>query len=132
MDERFMKQALLNLITNARAAMPNGGVLTIATNCTNNEIKISVCDTGIGIKKENLEKIFEPYYTTKDTGTGLGLTQVYKIIKEHQGEISVDSDPGTGSDFRIILPMPQKDTRLISYDKNAAVSENETVKGVNN
>ena len=132
MDERFMKQALLNLVTNAKAAMPSGGVLTIATNCTDNEIKISVCDTGIGIKKENLEKIFEPYYTTKETGTGLGLTQVFKIIKEHQGEITVDSAPGTGSDFRIILPMPQNDTRLISYNKNSISSENEAVKGVKN
>jgi len=132
MDERYMKQALLNLVTNAKAAMPCGGVLTIATNSTDNEIKISVCDTGIGIKKENLEKIFEPYYTTKETGTGLGLTQVYKIIKEHQGEISVDSDPGTGSDFRIILPLPQKDTRLISYNKNSADFEKEIVKGDKN
>jgi len=132
MDERYMKQALLNLITNAKAAMPAGGVLTIATNCADNEIKISVCDTGIGIKKENIEKIFEPYYSTKETGTGLGLIQVYKIIKEHQGEISVDSDPGTGSDFRIILPLPQKDKRLISYNKNTDACENEAVKGAEN
>jgi len=118
LDERYMKQALLNLITNARVAMPDGGVLTIATNCVDNEIRISVCDTGIGIKKENIEKIFEPYFTTKETGTGLGLTQVYKIIKEHQGEITVDSEPGTGSDFRIILPVPQKETRLIAYNEN--------------
>jgi len=117
-DERYMKQAMLNLITNAKAAMPKGGVLTIATNYSDNEIKISVCDTGIGIKKENLEKIFEPYYTTKETGTGLGLTQVYKIIREHQGEITVDSEPKTGSDFRIILPVPQKEMRLISYNEN--------------
>ena len=129
MDERYMKQAMLNLVTNAKAAMPKGGVLTIATNCADNEIKISVCDTGVGIKKENLEKIFEPYFTTKETGTGLGLTQVYKIIKEHQGEITVDSEPGTGSDFRIILPIPQKETRLISYDKNTS---NPGVKGVKN
>jgi len=131
MDERYMKQAMLNLVTNAKAAMPSGGVLTIATNCVENEIRISVCDTGIGIHKENLEKIFEPYFTTKETGTGLGLTQVYKIIKEHQGEITVDSEPGTGSDFRIILPMPQKMTRLISYNKNASV-DNDAVKGAKN
>jgi len=115
MDERYMKQAMLNLITNAKAAMPDGGVLTVATNYADNEIRISICDTGIGIKKECLEKIFEPYFTTKETGTGLGLTQVYKIIKEHQGELTVDSAPGMGSDFRIILPVPQKEMRLISY-----------------
>ena len=132
MDERYMKQAMMNLVTNAKAAMPSGGVLTIATNCVENEIRISVCDTGIGIHKEHLEKIFEPYFTTKETGTGLGLTQVYKIIKEHQGEISVDSSPGTGSDFRIILPIPQKKTRLISYNKNSLAAGSEAEKGAKN
>jgi len=116
MDERFMKQALLNLVKNAQAAMPKGGVFTIATNFTDNEIRISVCDTGIGISKENLVKIFEPYFTTTETGTGLGLTQVYKIIREHHGEITVDSTPGTGAEFKINLPLPQRETRFIEYD----------------
>jgi len=115
LDERYMKQALLNLVTNAKAAMPKGGVLTVATNLVDNEIRISVCDTGTGINEENLAKIFEPYFTTKETGTGLGLTQVYKIIREHQGEITVDSAPNQGSEFKIILPVPQKETRLIAY-----------------
>jgi PAS domain S-box-containing protein len=116
-DERYMKQALLNLITNARVAMPNGGVFTIATKYVDNEIRISLCDTGIGISKENLAKIFEPYFTTRETGTGLGLTQVYKIIREHQGEIVVDSEPGTGAEFKIILPIPQKEMRMIAYNE---------------
>ncbi|MDR0319886.1 MAG: PAS domain S-box protein [Treponema sp.] len=115
-DERYMKQALLNLIKNAKNAMPKGGVFTVATNFADNEIRISICDTGIGISKENLAKIFEPYFTTRETGTGLGLTQVYKIIREHQGEIIVDSTPGTGAEFKIILPMPQKETRLLAYN----------------
>ncbi|MCL2720421.1 MAG: ATP-binding protein [Treponema sp.] len=115
-DERFLKQAILNLVKNAQTAMPEGGVFTIATNYADNEIRISVCDTGIGISKENLGKIFEPYFTTTETGTGLGLTQVYKIIREHHGEISVDSMPGTGAEFKIILPMPQKDTRFLEYN----------------
>jgi len=116
-DERYMKQSLLNLIKNAQAAMPKGGVLTISTNFVENEARISICDTGIGIEKENLTKIFEPYFTTKETGTGLGLTQVFKIIREHQGEITVDSAPGEGTDFRIILPVPQKETRMIAYNE---------------
>jgi len=115
-DERYMKQALLNLVKNAQAAMPKGGVFTVATKFADNEIRISLCDTGVGISKENLAKIFEPYFTTRETGTGLGLTQVYKIIREHQGEITVDSSPGTGAEFRITLPVPQKDTRLIAYN----------------
>jgi signal transduction histidine kinase len=115
MDERLMKQALLNLIKNAQTAMPRGGVITIATNYIDNEIRISVCDTGKGITKENLKKIFEPYFTTTETGTGLGLTQVYKIIREHQGEITVDSAPQGGTEFKINLPVPQKKTRMITF-----------------
>ncbi|MDR3343049.1 MAG: PAS domain-containing sensor histidine kinase [Treponema sp.] len=114
-DERFMKQALLNLIKNAIAAMPAGGTLTIKTEAKDMDILISICDTGIGILEENLSKIFEPYFTTKETGSGLGLTLVYKIIREHQGEITVKSREGAGSCFVIILPIPQKEQRLISY-----------------
>jgi PAS domain S-box-containing protein len=115
-DLRLMKQALLNLIKNAQSAMPNGGLLTIATIGTDSGVRISVCDTGIGISEENLKKIFEPYFTTRDNGTGLGLTLVFKIIREHQGEITVESREGEGTDFEIILPVYQKETRLITYN----------------
>jgi len=125
-DERLFKQALLNLVKNAQVAMSKGGVFTIATNYVDNEIRISVCDTGIGMKKENLSKIFEPYFTTADTGTGLGLTQVYKIIREHQGEITVDSEPEGGTEFRIILPVPQKETKMIAYNTNGTINRIET------
>jgi len=116
-DERYMKQALLNLIKNAQAAMPSGGTFTIATKYIDNEIRLSVCDTGIGINREIISKIFEPYFTTRETGTGLGLTRVYKIVREHHGEITVDSEPGKGTEFKIILPVPQKETRLLMYDE---------------
>jgi signal transduction histidine kinase len=122
-DERLFKQALHNLVKNARSAMPKGGVFTIATNYVDNEIRISVCDTGIGIKKENLSKIFEPYFTTTDAGTGLGLTHVYKIIREHQGEITVDSEPEGGTEFRRILPVPQKDMKMIAYNANGTIKK---------
>ncbi|QQO08229.1 two-component system sensor histidine kinase NtrB [Breznakiella homolactica] len=118
-DERYMKQALLNLIKNAMAAMPGGGTLTIKTDYDDTDIFIHICDTGIGIPEENLSKIFEPYFTTKETGSGLGLTMVFKIIKEHQGEISVTSRDGEGSCFLISLPRPQGDTRLIPYTEEA-------------
>jgi signal transduction histidine kinase len=114
-DERYMKQVLLNLIKNAQAAMPNGGLLTIATLGSDSEIRISVCDTGAGISQENLKKIFEPYFTTKGTGTGLGLTLVYKIVREHGGEMAVDSREGEGTDFEIILPVYHKKQRMIDY-----------------
>jgi len=115
-DERYIKQALFNLVKNAQAAMPKGGAFTITTGCIDNEIRISVCDTGDGISKENLSKIFEPYFTTRETGTGLGLTQVYKIIREHHGEIAVDSIPDKGTEFKISLPLPQKETRLLDFN----------------
>lgn len=125
MDERYLKQALLNLIKNAQAAMPAGGLLTIASMKADNEVRISICDTGVGISEENLTKIFEPYFTTRDNGTGLGLTMVFKIIREHQGEISVDSREGEGTNFEISLPIHQKERRLITYNASPAGAENE-------
>ena len=116
LDERFFKQALLNLIKNSQAAMPEGGLFSITTNYADNEIRMSVLDTGKGIDRENLSKIFEPYFTTRDTGTGLGLTQVYRIIREHNGEITVDSTPGNGAEFKISLPVPQRETRLLGFN----------------
>ncbi|GHV94149.1 PAS domain-containing sensor histidine kinase [Spirochaetia bacterium] len=120
MDERYMKQVLLNLIKNAQAAMGKGGLLTIATSHVDNEIRISICDTGVGISEKNLAKIFEPYFTTKESGTGLGLTLVFKIIREHQGEISVDSREGEGTNFEISLPIHEKEHRLIAYNGDSA------------
>jgi PAS domain S-box-containing protein len=112
-DANFMKQAFLNLIKNAINAMPQGGRLTIKTSFQDDTIRISVADTGIGIPDENLTKIFEPYFTTRATGTGLGLTMVFKIVREHHGEIIVNSTLGEGSVFTITLPAPQTETRLI-------------------
>jgi PAS domain S-box-containing protein len=116
-DERYLKQVLLNLVKNATAAMPTGGKLTIRTESRDNEVYISVRDTGLGIPEENLSKIFEPYFTTKATGSGLGLTLVFKIIREHQGEISVKSREGEGTCFTISLPIPQREHRLIGFEE---------------
>jgi PAS domain S-box-containing protein len=113
-DDRYMKQVLLNLIKNAIAAMPDGGTLTITTQSHDAEVLLMVSDTGTGISEENLSKIFEPYFTTKETGSGLGLTLVYKIIREHKGEITVKSKASEGTSFVITLPIPQRDRRLIS------------------
>ena len=114
-DSALIKQALLNLIKNATAAMPGGGKILINTCATDAEVIITVADTGTGITPENFDKIFDPYFTTKDNGTGLGLTVVFKIIKEHQGEINVDSKEGEGSIFTVTLPIPQLDRRLIGF-----------------
>ncbi len=118
-DERYMKQALLNLIKNAQAAILGPGTITIKTSALPGEFLIEVCDSGTGIGEDDLPKIFEPYFTTRDSGSGLGLTMVYKIVKEHNGEISVRSTVGEGSCFTISLPLPQKETKLISWKAGA-------------
>jgi len=116
-DERYMKQALLNLVKNALAAMPGGGSLILKSEGDQDEVRLMVEDNGAGIPEDDLPKIFEPYFTTKDNGTGLGLTITFKIIKEHGGEISVSSRPGQGSVFSIGLPVPQRERRLIEYSQ---------------
>jgi PAS domain S-box-containing protein len=103
MDEVLMRQAFTNLIQNAVEAMLIGGTITIEAE-KNKEIKIAVHDTGTGIPAENLKKIFLPFYTTKDKGTGLGLALVHKIVLSHGGRIEVESTEGMGTVFRVILP----------------------------
>jgi two-component system, sporulation sensor kinase E len=115
LDARYMKQAILNLVKNALAAMPGGGRLSLAALRADEEVRLSVADSGVGIPEEDLPKIFEPYFTTKENGTGLGLTITFKIVKEHRGEIAVKSRPGQGSVFTISLPIPQKERRLIGW-----------------
>jgi len=114
-DAALMKQAFLNLINNASAAMSGGGKLTIATRDAEREEIITVADTGKGISEEDFPKIFEPYFTTKEAGTGLGLTVVFKVVKEHKGEIYVESKEGEGTVFTISLPKPQPEQLLIVY-----------------
>jgi len=114
-DPALMKQAFLNLINNASAAMSGGGKLTIATRDAEREEIITVADTGKGISEEDFPKIFEPYFTTKEAGTGLGLTVVFKVVKEHKGEIYVESRVGEGTIFTISLPKPQPEQLLIAY-----------------
>jgi two-component system, sporulation sensor kinase E len=115
LDEKYMKQALLNIVKNAIAAMPQGGTLRIATLRKGGMLLLTVSDTGVGIPEENLEKIFEPYFTTREFGSGLGLTLVYKIVKEHLGDIAVSSKVGQGTTFTFSFPIPQKEKRLIDY-----------------
>ncbi len=116
LDPRLMKQAVLNLVKNALAAMSGGGKLRLSAERVDEELRISVEDSGVGISEEDLPKIFEPYFTTKENGTGLGLTITFKIVREHDGEITVTSRPGQGSTFVISLPIPQREKRLLPYD----------------
>jgi signal transduction histidine kinase len=104
-DSKLIKQAVLNLMLNAIQAMPNGGELILSLSHSDGEAVIDVIDTGNGIAPEAMEKIFQAYYSTKRGGTGLGLAMAKRIAEEHGGRLSVQSEIGKGSDFRLHLPM---------------------------
>ena len=114
LDEGSMKRVLLNLVKNALSAMPDGGELRLQTHREGDGVIIEVSDTGTGIPEEIQGKIFEPYFTTRDTGSGLGLTVVYKVVREHGGDLHMDSRPGHGTTFRITLPVPRGERKLLS------------------
>lgn len=107
-DVNQLLQVFINLILNAIDAMPAGGRLTIRSYLQGDNIVIEFEDTGIGISRENLSKIFDPFYTTKEKGTGLGLAVSYNIIKKMNGDISVNSELNKGSLFKITLPVSKK------------------------
>jgi signal transduction histidine kinase len=115
LDDRFLKQALLNLVKNSMQAMPDGGRLELATKRVSGGLQLRLTDTGSGIPEELMQKIFEPYFTTKDFGSGLGLTLVYKIVKEHGAEIQVNSKAHHGTTITILFPFPHKSPALLSF-----------------
>ena len=103
-DPELLHRALSNLVLNAMDAMPNGGTLTLRTRRDDGKVVIEVCDTGSGLTREECERIFTPYYTSKQHGTGLGLAIVQSVVSDHGGRISVQSEPGKGTTFVIELP----------------------------
>ena len=111
LDSDKLKQVLMNLILNAIQSMPNGGKLTIATKFfveqgqKDSKILIEVSDTGVGIPPENLSRLFVPFFTTKDEGTGLGLTNARRIIQQHGGDIEVRSKVEFGTTVIVSLPV---------------------------
>jgi PAS domain S-box-containing protein len=109
LDEKQIKQVFINLIMNARHAVGNHGDIKVTTkfNFADNKLLINFIDTGYGIEKKNLSRIFDPFFTTKPTGkgTGLGLSVSYGIVQNHGGDILVESVPGRGSTFTVILPV---------------------------
>jgi len=115
LDEKFLKQALLNMIQNAVSAMPGGGTLRVETVRQGDEVLLRISDTGVGIPEENMTKIWEPFFTTRDFGSGLGLTLVFKIVREHKGEITVQSRIGEGTTFTVALPVPKEQRTLLDY-----------------
>jgi two-component system sensor histidine kinase HydH len=105
-DPDRMTQVFLNLFLNALAAMYKGGVLTVSVARQDDDtLRVCVADTGTGIRREDLGRVFDPYFTTKPSGTGLGLAIVHRIVEAHGGEIRLESEPGKGSTFTILLPI---------------------------
>ena len=104
-DYEKFRRVVENLVKNAIEAMPNGGTLRLRCDTEGDHALIEVEDTGIGIPKDSIEKIFKPFYTTKPSGTGLGLAQVERTVAAHNGKVEVKSEPGKGTAFRIVLPL---------------------------
>ncbi|WP_102263136.1 PAS domain S-box protein [Mesobacillus jeotgali] len=103
-DENRLKQVFLNFIKNGIEAMPDGGDLTVRTEIQDDNVIISIKDTGVGIPPETLKKIGEPFYTTKKNGNGLGLMVSFKIIESHNGKVYIESEQNKGTTFKIMLP----------------------------
>ena len=106
-DTGELQQVILNMVLNAMQAMPDGGHLGIQTHVSRDMVEIAITDTGIGIAPENLQKVFNPFFTTKEVGkgTGLGLSVSFDIIEKHGGTVKVESQLGRGTAFTIVLPM---------------------------
>jgi len=112
-DATQMQQVLVNLVKNAAQAMTTGGTLTLQTGENSDGVWISVADTGGGIPEEQINRIFEPFYTTKKRGSGLGLMIVQRIVRAHGGKIELESHVGRGTTFRIWLPLHERKPRLL-------------------
>ena len=104
-DEDKLNQVFLNLFLNGIQAMANGGILSVSSFQRVDNVAVVIEDTGTGITKEDLPRIFDPYFTTKNDGTGLGLALSTKIVEEHEGEIILTSEPGKGTRVEVILPV---------------------------
>lgn len=123
-DAAQLKQVLVNLIKNAMQAMTKGGTLTLKTGHNSEAVWLSVGDTGGGIPPEIVERIFEPFYTTKQKGSGLGLMIVQRIVREHGGRIDLDSRVGVGTTFRIWFPLHEPEPKLLADGTNGTGSKN--------
>lgn len=104
-DPEKIRQALINILKNALEVLESGGIITISTGCSDTTVTVAITDNGPGIRQQDLPLIFEPFFTRKGAGTGLGLSITQRIIEEHHGTLTVESDGSTGTTFRIALPL---------------------------
>jgi signal transduction histidine kinase len=123
LDKDQIKQAFFNIIKNALQAMPEGGLLRISGAASDRFLAVSFRDNGSGISPENIGHIFEPYYTTKTQGSGIGLMIVQRIIQDHGGRIDVHSEPGVGTTFTVFLPVDERRVRLLKPHKRSDLDE---------
>jgi two-component system, NtrC family, nitrogen regulation sensor histidine kinase NtrY len=122
-DPELLHRALSNLVLNAMDAMPKGGVLTLRTSQHGDRACIEVSDTGAGLNDAECQRLFTPYYTSKPNGTGLGLAIVQSVVSDHGGSISVRSEPGRGTSFRIELPANSDKIPIAEAARNASGAE---------
>jgi two-component system nitrogen regulation sensor histidine kinase NtrY len=131
-DEVLIHRAFQNLVLNALDAMPSGGTLTLRTSERSGLVLIEIADTGTGLTPEECSRLFTPYYTTKHQGTGLGLAIVQSVVSDHHGSISVSSEEGQGTTFRIELPLRQAGVVVkprVDESKLEATSDTKSVTG---
>ncbi|MGE3819151.1 MAG: nitrogen regulation protein NR(II) [Isosphaeraceae bacterium] len=119
LDVDLFRQALLNLLINARQALPEGGEILLRTRDDGEDVVLEVTDTGVGMSKEVLAKVFDPFYSTRPGGSGLGLPTIRKIVEAHGGRVQVASEPGRGSQFMIRLPKDRQDAQGARIDQDS-------------
>jgi|TARA_B100001094_G_C18145803_1_gene780613 signal transduction histidine kinase len=123
LDQVQVKQALVNLIKNAIQAMTQGGALTLTTIAETDGVWVYVADTGGGIPQEKINRIFQPYFTTKKEGSGLGLMIVQRIVREHGGRIELESNTGQGTTFRLWFPLTEQQPLRLTGGETSQASE---------
>ncbi|MDR3458902.1 MAG: ATP-binding protein [Verrucomicrobiae bacterium] len=117
-DATQLQQVLVNLVKNAAQAMTTGGTLTLQTGENSDGVWVSVTDTGGGIPQDHINRIFEPFYTTKKKGSGLGLMIVQRIVRAHNGRVELESNVGHGTTFRVWLPLHERKPRLLAHQNS--------------
>jgi len=133
-DAAQLQQVLVNLVKNAVQAMTTGGALTLQTGEAGDGVWVSVADTGGGIPQEQINRIFEPFYTTKKKGSGLGLMIVQRIVRAHNGRIELESNVGRGTTFRVWLPLYERKPRLLENktgNESANFANKREIRGLN-
>ncbi|MEI7880523.1 MAG: ATP-binding protein [bacterium] len=125
-DKDQIKQAFFNIIKNALQAMPDGGLLRITAAASDRFLALAFRDNGSGISPENIGHIFEPYYTTKAEGSGIGLMIVQRIIQDHGGRMDVHSEPGVGTTFTMFLPLDERRVHLLKPHVRSKSSHEDT------